>query len=271
MNRFRDWLLSCLFLLLSLPALADVSIRVDGAQVRQTMEGFGATTMSLVHEGPLGDTLSPDLRKQAIEAAYGQVKLNGGNLNINFVRPAHPPAAGANVVALYHGYSTFGSEAMKTKLVDLAAPLGFTRWCLSPKIAIRWSNPQLRELRKADYPKFLDACAEQVVLAARFWRERYKLVPRYIMPFNEPTSGNGELAGGASRDVVEIIKAIGKRLKDEGFADVKLVVPCEETVSRSLAVADAILADEQARPFVGAIGYHCYPYGSPYATVCRCG
>ena len=61
---------------------AEVSIRVDGTQTRQTIEGFGATTMSLVYEGPLGDTLSPELRRQAIEAAYGQVKLNGGNLNV---------------------------------------------------------------------------------------------------------------------------------------------------------------------------------------------
>ena len=36
---------------------AEVSIRVDGTQTRQTIEGFGATTMSLVYEGPLGDTL----------------------------------------------------------------------------------------------------------------------------------------------------------------------------------------------------------------------
>ena len=75
--------------------------------------------------------------------------------------------------------------------------------------------------------------------------------------------------GGNAKEVAEIIRAIGLRLRTEGFADVKLVVPCEETVARSLAVAEAILADEQARPFVGAIGYHCYPYGSPYASVPR--
>lgn len=248
---------------------AEVSIRVDGTQTRQTIEGFGATTMSLVYEGPLGDTLSPELRRRAIEAAYGQVKMNGGNLNVHFVRPVHNLAHGAEPAGLYHGYRTFGSEAMKTKLVDLAAPLGFTAWCLSPKIEIRWSNPQLRKLRQTDYPAFLTACGEQVAFCARFWRERYQLVPRFIMPFNEPTSGNGELAGGNAKEVAEIVCAIGKRLRAEGFADVKLVVPCEETVARSLAVAETILADEHARPFVGAIGYHCYPYGSPYASVPR--
>ena len=248
---------------------AEVSIWVDGTQTRQTIEGFGATTMSLVYEGPLGDTLTPELRREAVEAAYGQVKLNGGNLNVNFVRPAQDAAHGAEPAGLYHGYRTFGSEAMKTKLVDLAAPMGFTEWCLSPKIEIRWSNPQLRKLRQADYPAFLAACGEQVALCARFWRERYQLVPRFIMPFNEPTSGNGELGSGNAKEVAEIIRAVGQRLRAEGFADVKLVVPCEETVARSLAVAEAILSDEQARPFVGAIGYHCYPYGSPYASVPR--
>ena len=248
---------------------AEVSIQVDGTQTRQTIEGFGATTMSLVYEGPLGDTLSPELRRQAVGAAYGQVKLNGGNLNVNFVRPTHDATHGAEPATLYHGYRTFGSEAMKTKLVDLAAPLGFTEWCLSPKIEIRWSNPQLRQLRQADYPTFLATCGEQVALCARYWRDRYQLEPRFIMPFNEPTSGNGELAGGNAKEVAEIVRALGQRLRTEGLADVKLVVPCEETVARSLAVAETILADEQARPLVGAIGYHCYPYGSPYASVPR--
>ena len=77
---------------------------------------------------------------------------------------------------------------------------------------------------------------------------------RFVMPFNEPTSGNGELANGNAKEVAEIVRAIGLRLRTEGFADVKLVVPCEETVARSLSVAETILADEQARPFVGAIG-----------------
>ena len=60
--------------------------------------------------------------------------MNGGNLNVHFVRPVHNVAHGAEPAGLYHGYRTFGSEAMKTKLVDLAVPLGFTEWCLSPKI-----------------------------------------------------------------------------------------------------------------------------------------
>ena len=72
-------------------AAAEVVITVDNSKPRQVMEGFGATTFSLVHSGPLGDTLTPDLRQRAIEACYGQVKLNLGNLEVGFVR-RHPAA-----------------------------------------------------------------------------------------------------------------------------------------------------------------------------------
>ena len=45
------------------------------------------------------------------------------------------------------------------------------------------------------------------------------------------------------------------------------VVPAEETEQISLDDARAILADPLARPYVGAIAYHPYPYGSTYASV----
>jgi O-glycosyl hydrolase len=258
--------LSLLMWPLSLAGAAEgiAILRVDADKPRQVMEGFGATTLSLVYEGPLGDTLDPDLRKRAIEAAYGKVRLNAGNLEIGFFQLAdHAHAAGWN------GYRTFGAEAMKKKVVDLAAPLGFSDFVLCPKIRVGGGNTRLRDLRKVDYPKFLAACADQIAMAAKFWREQSGTMPRFIMPFNEPTSGNRELDGGGTKEVVEIIRAIGHRLRAEGFKDTKLVVPCEETVAHSLAVAEAILSDADARPFVGAIGYHCYPYGSPYASVPR--
>jgi hypothetical protein len=58
----------------------DVVIRVDIAKTHQVLEGFGATTLSLIHEGAAGDPLSPALRSNVLEAVYGQVKLTMGNL-----------------------------------------------------------------------------------------------------------------------------------------------------------------------------------------------
>lgn len=270
------------------PALAvgEVEITVDAAKLRQVMEGFGATTGSLVYEGPLGDTLTLELRARAIKAIYGEVKINGGNLDLHFLRdvapqpsssPFHPELAtraahletSTRPAQLWNGYKTFGSEAMRTKVVDLGREYGFTEFCLHPKINTRFGSPHLQQLQKQDRERFLTEAAEQVVMCARFWRDQYKITPRFIMPFNEPTSGNRELSNGGIRDVVDLTKAVGKGLRAEGFKEVLLVVPCEETVAQSLKVSQAILEDEEARPFVGAIGYHCYPYGSPYASVKR--
>jgi O-glycosyl hydrolase len=69
--------------------------------------------------------------------------------------------------------------------------------------------------------------------------------------------------------VRDVVKRVGERHRAAGYRDVGLVVPNEETVARSIAVARVILEDPEARKFVAAIGYHAYPYGSPYASVRR--
>lgn len=245
----------------------EVAVTIDADKPHQVMEGFGATTFSLVYNGPVGDPLTPELRRKAIDALYGQVRLNTGNLDLSFGGGAvHQAAADA---AAWKESRARASDHMKTRLIDAAAPLGFVDYCLGSKINTAWHAPWLGKLRNDDYNAFLDACADQVASVALHWRDQYQLVPRYYMPFNEPTSGNRELRGGSAKDLAAIVKAAGKRLRAQGFADMKLVVPCEETVAHSLRVAEAILADEEARPFVGAIGYHCYPYGSHYASVRR--
>jgi len=69
--------------------------------------------------------------------------------------------------------------------------------------------------------------------------------------------------------VRDIIKCAGARLVATGFSGVKFVVPNEETVRHTISVARVILEDPEARKYVAAIGYHVYPYGSPYASVPR--
>ena len=61
-------------------AAEDVQIVVDGTKTRQVYEGFGATTLGLVHAGPIGDALAPQVRLRALEALYKQVHLTMGNL-----------------------------------------------------------------------------------------------------------------------------------------------------------------------------------------------
>jgi hypothetical protein len=68
------------------------------------------------------------------------------------------------------------------------------------------------------------------------------------------------------QQMVDITKRAGARLREAGFRKTRFMVGTEETEEVSLRVARAILSDPGARPYVGAIGYHSYPYGEGYSS-----
>jgi O-glycosyl hydrolase len=150
-----------------------------------------------------------------------------------------------------------------------ASTFGFSGGELGPLVDLRGPLDWLKPIRAEDYQRYLDEVAEHVLAVMQHWRDAYGLTPRLLHLFNEPTSGNSELVSGSVQEVVDLVERSGDRLRNAGFASVKFVVPNEETIGRSLEVAGAILADPGARPYVGAIGYHAYPYGSAYASPAR--
>jgi O-glycosyl hydrolase len=247
-------------------------VAIDATRTHQAMAGFGATHLSLVYDGGPGDVLSPRLRGRAIEAVYRSVGINMGGLEGAVLESPGSYDRRANdnndpFVIDERGFQTFGARAMKEGLLDLAQPLGFDGAFLGQKINVRFASPWLDPIRSSSYGRYLDECAEQVAAGALHWRRAYGFDPPYLMLFNEPLSGNRELLNGTVQDVVDLVKRVGTRLRSEGFGTVRFVVPNEETDERSLSVATAILSDRDARPFVGAIGYHPYPYESNYASV----
>lgn len=256
----------------SLPAGApsQVVVVIDAAQSYQTIDGFGATTVALVYAGGVGDTLTPALRARAIDAVYHQVKLTLGNLEGALLESPGSFADRRNddgdpFHINWAGFQTQSADAIQHKVIDLAAPWGFTDYYLAQNINTRWASPWLDEIKKSDYNRFLDEAAEQVLAGALYWRNTYGVAPPYQQIFNEPLSGNNELANGTTQDVVNIIKRAGARLRREGF-NAKFVLN-QATEERSLDTAAAILADPDARQYLGALGYHTYPYGSIYASV----
>jgi len=250
----------------------EVEIRVDGRKSRQLYEGFGATTLSLVHSGHLGDTLGPKLRPQVLDALYGQVKLNMGNLSVGLLESPggwdHRRNDNDDPRAInWKGFDTFQADSMWKYVVKPPATLGLDNYALEGKINWNWASPWLRETYRTDRERCLDECAEQVEASVTYWHKIAGSLPRYVHLFNEPTSGNCEIAGADAEMVRDIIKRAGDRLRAAGFKELKFIVPNEETVERSIAVAKVILEDADARKYVAAVGYHVYPYGSPYASV----
>ena len=251
-----------------------VVITVESARGNQTLDGFGATHIPLV--GISGDHLDPELRARAIQAVYGEVRLNTGNLAVGiFEAPRGTIRLGEKQANddgdpfhfNWDGFNFVISDVLKQKLIDPARRYGFDDFYLGLEINVRWGSKWLKPIRNKDYIRYLDECAEQVLAAQIHWRDAYGIVPRYTQLFNEPTSGNSELDPGSIREIIDIIKRTGDRARKEGFADVKFVVPGEETEAISLRVAEAILADPDARQYVGAITYHSYPYGSTYSLI----
>jgi O-glycosyl hydrolase len=250
-------------------SLADeVRISVDGANLHQVWEGFGATTLSLVPADAKEDPLSPELRHELLDAVYHRAGLTMGNLALGWrEKPAlqqqgetgHDDA----------GVDTLPTDSMWKYVVHPAAALGLDNYSLQGNINWRWTSPELAKLYHTDRARCLEKCADQVEHCVRYWHHLAGGLPRYVHLFNEPTSGNCEIQGADATMVRDIVKTVGARLHHAGFTNLKFVVPNEETVSRSIEVARVILEDPEARAYVAAVGYHVYPYGSPYASVPR--
>jgi len=246
---------------------ASVRVEVNAAAAHQVMEGFGATTLSLVYGNGANDKLPPSLRARALKAVYGDVRLTLGNVDIGVFEPANDDAD-----PFYLNQSAFelaGLQAVADKLVTPAKALAGESLSLYPGnsvslTAATWLEP----IRKADYNRYLDESAEYVVAAVLKWRDATGDIPRYHALFNEPTIGNVELKGGGAQEMIDIIKRAGARLRAVGMPT-KFIAPSEYSVLSATTLARAILADPGARQYVAAIGYHVYPYGSPYSSTTR--
>lgn len=245
---------------------------VDNSTTYQRIEGFGARVQPLVY--PAGDYLG-SYRPAALRAAFGSVGISLGIVEVGVVEaPANatdPFGQRGNdnadpLVMNPAGFNFTGSDNVLNKVLIPGRAFGFTDLGLGPLINVQYTLDWLKPIRSADYQRYLDELAENVLATMVHWRDVYGLTPRLIHLFNEPTSGNVELQSSSVQEVVDIVKRVGTRLRASGFSDVRFVVPNEETIARSVEVGRAILADPAARPFVGAIGYHPYPYGSVYVS-----
>lgn len=258
------------------PPVTDVAdtvvITVDAANSRQVVEGFGGTTQPLVFGGV--DFLGGQ-RAAAIQAAFGQVGISQGMLSVGVVEA--PTAASDPFgqrrndnadpnVADPAGFNFVGVTTLQQAVLAPAAAWGYRSRELGPLLNLRGPLDWLPAVRASDYQRYLDEAAEHVLAVMQQWRDSQGETPRLLHLFNEPTSGNRELQSSSTQEVVDLVKRVGERLRAAGFSEVRFVVPNEETMLRSHQVVQAILSDPGARPFVGAIGFHQYPYGSAYSS-----
>ncbi len=260
-------------------APTEVTIRIDAGVAHQALDGFGQAENSvLVYPG--AQTLSDPLRALAVDKAYRRVGINMGVIGTLLESPGgydrRQNDNGDPFLLDWNGFDSFNLANARQYVVDLARPLGFTSYFLGGEAPnVRWASPWLADIRTKDYSAYLDEAAEQVLANVMFWRNTYGEDLPYYQLGNEQLSGNlamiaPDMSGYGPvdpvRQMVDLTKRAGARLRAAGYTATRFVVGAEETEETSLQVSAAILADPDARQYVGAIGYHSYPYYQGYSS-----
>jgi O-glycosyl hydrolase len=255
------------------PPAGSVSINVDAANRHQVIEGFGASTEQW---SDCGNDQMGASRQAILDAIYKQVKLTMADLHVNpyeFVY-ATPGACGWDAQIRQNddndpfnfnwaGFNFDDAGRFKQDLLDHEPQV--TNYMLRGGVNTRFQDLWLNDLRASNYNLYLQEAIEDAIAPLVYWRKTYGVVPKWHQPFNEPLTGNNEVFGGNTQEIVDLTKTMCARLQREGFTTTKLAVPSETDEASSLSTAQAILADPQARACVGAITYH--PYGGGYAPV----
>lgn len=243
------------------PAPATATIKINTAQTRQVLEGFGATHyLSVVSPNRMTDSQW----RRTVQGLTVEIGATAGvgPPPIEATRPLSPgshfsrPVDFTGVETLVGFYQRF-------------SPVGTGELYPTANINTIWHHRWLTDMKTFDYPRYLEQIAGKAIDTVAQWVALKGSEPTYLQLWNEPLSGNRELVGGTVRDLTTIIKHTGKRLREAGYAKVLLVVPNEETPLNTIEDMRTIAQDAEALTYIGALGYHSYPYGSDYSYIPR--
>ena len=228
-------------------------LTLDASVKYQTMEGFGAS-MRLFDDPRVTNTLDPATKRaSAIATPLDQrlildaLWLDAGFTRVRFF------AGDGGIEPVNDNADPLVADAAK---FDFAGDRGDGQLDLVPGLMLRGARtyfvatPALEswmtESNPAEY-------AEWLLVMLRHWRERGYELP-YVSLKNEPGSAasGGVWSAAFLRDVT---KLLGARIKAEGMKT-KIVLPDDVTPSEAYARLQVILADADARQYVGAVAYH---------------
>ena len=243
---------------------SNVAISIDPATRYQTFSGFGASFRAF--DGPfskLDDPTGPDFttateeqRRGIAEILYHQLGLARTRFFPDFFEPANDNTDPFS----FNAYAYDWKEV--DQLTEFSA-LGKTLGLETPWLSFSMDQGHTQAwLRKpgscALDPAMLDEDVEWILAAALHFRDAGQDLP-YLTINNEP-----DLCPPGHKieipDYVTIVKRLGARLGDEGLGT-QLVITDGWIPQNTLLYARAVLADPEARQYVGAIATHAYADG----------
>ncbi|MEO8561765.1 MAG: hypothetical protein ABI601_06800 [bacterium] len=235
------------------PSSAAASIKIDAKAVFQTMQGFGAS-MRLFDDPRTTNTTDPVTKRGSavpgdvdqstiLDQLYGDLALTRvrflpGDGGIEPVNDNADPLVADSTKFDFAWNNGDGQLALMPGLVRRGVRTYFN----STPTLEKW----MTESNPAEY-------AEWLLVMLRHWRDRgYE--PPYVSLKNEPGSAASGVVWSATylRDVTKIL---GPRIKAEGMST-RIVLPDDVNPREALARLQVILADADARQYVGAVAYH---------------
>jgi O-glycosyl hydrolase len=214
---------------------ATAKVRVDLRATKQAIDGFGSSER--VWSDP---HLADDPRVNVPPAAQEKIlRLLYGTIGLTRVRDVLDEGVQAE---------RGGAFDFRGKLAD--DHVAYVKQATGFGLRVFFPGPvYLEPWMKQNDPGSAVAWAMAML---RRWRE-LGAEPKYYAPINEP-----QVAHNFSPDwMLQVVLQLGRLLKAEGFAT-RLVIPDDENPADALRRAQVVLADPEARSYVGAVAYHVY-------------
>jgi O-glycosyl hydrolase len=250
-----------------------IEIRIDLHQTYQRWDGFGSSILSWLEphpEIPVFKNVPRDALEQAMRMAYTELGMTRARF---FPRPFHPdhewdkekPTDWTALLNLEAG----DCDGYVDTVLDLQN-FGLRDWYPCFQVDGRvpggpppWMRPghNFRSLTADTYDTYLDL----LMLLTRHWRNKYGVEPSYWSLCNEPTYAPSRPLQISLDGMLYLVKTLGRRLRAEGFGT-RIVMPDDWTPEyTTVAYAEHVLADPEARSYVAGVAFHGYDgYEKPY-------
>ncbi len=249
------------------------SIRVDSDHKLQRWDGFGSSIISWQEPHPeltVMKNAPRDALEQAMRMAYTELGMTRARF---FPRPFHidhendrtTPADWRSLLDL----ATGDCDGYVETVLDLQR-FGLRNWYPCFQVDARvaggpppWMRPgnNFRSLTADTYDTYIDL----LMLITRHWHVKYGVEPSYWSLCNEPTYSPTQPLQISLDGMLYLVKHLGRRLRAEGFST-SIVMPDDWTPEyTTVAYAEHVLADPEARSYVAGVAFHGYDgYEKPY-------
>ncbi|UCD29447.1 MAG: hypothetical protein JSV03_02895 [Planctomycetota bacterium] len=135
-------------------------------------------------------------------------------------------------------------------VLTVAVPLGLKNWIVTPGNMPEWL---LQKFNNPNDPDRFEEYAEWAAAGLLYLKKTFGLEAPYWSMFNEP-----DVRGWKSPELwLSWIKATGRRFRKEGLKTM-IMAPDYMNVYQAIPLTEAILKDDEARRYIGAVAYHHY-------------